>query len=221
MSAALTEPVPDCRDGQPMKQIAEEASARAALRRTSDAVARTLERSATAMKNLRDLIVLVRPSGLLTVGEMAEAIEHDRNYVDSVWSIHGETKQDPETGRVVQTRVKPLDGSISKDERYERAYKPLVKAAKAQRDTAGAYASALAERNRTVAMIYASKILGPTDIGREIGVDRNHVLRISRKQGVAPVHRTDTRNQYSGGTSKGRRRKRKKAADPAAPSESA
>jgi hypothetical protein len=143
------------------------------------------------MDSLRRLIVSVRPSGVLTVDQMAEAISHDRNYVDSVWSSFGDTQQ----GK--QTRITPADDVA--DAAKAATWGALNKAAKAQTTTAEQVTTARAERDRVVAMVYASRILGPSAIASVVGIDRNHVLRIARKAGVAPVHRTSTKNQYSEG----------------------
>lgn len=169
--------------------VADENTARLSLRTARRSLEKAIEQSDAAMLSLRDVIVRLRPSGILTVDEMAEAIEHDRNYVDSVWSNFGETAK----GR--QTRVAPPETVTSAHRKSAKAQ--LKAAAKAQSARAEAVKAARAERNRVVAMVYASKILGPTAIAAEADVDRNHVLRLARKAGVEPMHRTSSRNQYS------------------------
>jgi hypothetical protein len=141
------------------------------------------------MKTLRATIVAVRPTGVITVDEMAEAIGRDRNYIDSVWSTHGDTTK----GK--QTRVA---ADVSDDERV-RAVQRLADAAGAQRGTAGTVNVMRAERDRVVAMVYASKIMGPSAIAAAVDIDRNHVLRIARKSKVAPVWRPagTARNQHT------------------------
>lgn len=172
-----------------IKAVADQNTAASSLRTVRDNLANALEAAEAAMTALRDQIVLIRPTGLLTVDEMAEAIGHDRNYVDSIWSARGETQK----GR--QTRVTPVQGADETD-RQTAAWN-LDKAAQRQRATAEAAKTARAERNRVVALVYASKLLGPSAIATEAAVDRNHVLRLARKAGVAPMHRQGSRNQYS------------------------
>lgn len=168
--------------------IVDQATAISALRTVRDDLFGALKTADEAMEVLRDLIVLVRPSGLLTVDEMAEAIGRDRNYVDSVWSNFGDTSRGKQT-RVVAANADETD--------VETARHNLRKAADQQRDRAAAVSVLRAERDRVVAMVYASKILGPTSIASEVHVDRNHVLRIARRAGIAPAHRKESRNQYS------------------------
>lgn len=175
-----------------------------------DELAEAERASAKAMTGLRDLIVKVRPTGALSVDEMAEAIGRpDRNYIDSVWSNFGETHK----GK--QTRAAEPNATSKKRDAMKHG---LVAAASNQSRTAGALKAARAERDRTVAIVYASKVLGPTAIAKAVGIDRNHVLRLARRAGVAPAHRAGARNQYSvdvqGGRSDGAQPKapRKRAA---------
>ena len=174
------------------ENITDQATAKAALNSARDNLAKATDNATETMKTLRDTIVRVRPSGLLTVDQMAEAIERDRNYVDSVWSSHGETKQ----GK--QTRVAAV---AAEDENVASlpTYRELADVARNQRGAAGTIHVMRAERDRVVAMVYASKILGPSAIAAEVGIDRNHVLRIARKAGVSPVHRPagTARNQHT------------------------
>lgn len=144
--------------------------------------------AADCMDRLRDTIVQLRPMGVLTVNEMAEAIGRDRNYVDSVWSAHGETTEGKQT-RVPMTET--TEGA------RQNAVQMLADAARNQRGTATTVGVLRAERDRLVALVYASKILGPTAIAHVVQIDRNHVLRIARKAGVKPMHRTNTRNQHT------------------------
>lgn len=168
-------------------EVTDQATALSALNKVRDDLANALSAADTAMDTLRIEIRSIRPKGVLTVDEMAEAIGHDRNYVDSVWSSSGETAE----GR--QTRVKRT-GSATE---ATKAIETLASASRAQRVTAAAVPVARAERNRVVAMVYASRILGPSAIAAAVDVDRNHVLRIARKAGVTPQHRTGSRNQHS------------------------
>lgn len=165
-------------------------TAATSLRTARDNLTQALEAAEAAMVELRDLIVEIRPSGLLTVDEMAGAIGHDRNYVDSVWSARGETQ------RGKQTRVNAHGVEVGEADRQAAASK-LASAAQRQRATAEAVKTSRSERNRVVALVYASKLLGPSAIATEAAVDRNHVLRLARQAGVAPMHRKGSRNQYS------------------------
>jgi len=167
--------------------IIDQATATAGLGKARDGLAKSLAKADETMEALRQAIVDVRPSGLLTVDEMAEAIGRDRNYVDSVWSS---AKQ---TNKGKQTRV-----LVTGDAGEARAAVDRLKTvAGAQRNAAEAAKTARAERDRVVALVYSSKLLGPTAIASAVKVDRNHVLRIARRAGVAPAHRQGSRNQYS------------------------
>ena len=170
------------------------ATVTSALNKIRDDLATAVDNQAEASIELRNLIVAIRPSGILSVDKMAEAVGRDRNYIDSVWSSHGAT----EKGK--QTRVPaPADGGGT-----EAAHKRLSDAA-ARRVSANKAVSTLrAERDRLITMAYTLKaqdtgvkVIGPTGIAAAVGVDRNHVLRIARKAGVGPAHRANSRNQYS------------------------
>lgn len=172
--------------------VMDAATVTSALNKIRDDLATAVDNQAEASLALRNLIIVVRPSGALTVDRMAAAVGRDRNYIDSVWSSHGAT----EKGK--QTRVAPLGGDS------EDVFKRLADAA-ARRVSANKAVSTLrSERDRLITMAYTLKaqdtgvkVIGPTGIAAAVGVDRNHVLRIARKAGVGPAHRTNSRNQYS------------------------
>lgn len=167
--------------------ITDQAMATTALHKVRDDLAKAVKNAASTTEDLRAAIVRIRPLGVITVDQMAEAINHDRNYVDSVWSTYGETAQGKQTRVAVQA---------SEDEQLTLIGQ-LSSLAHNQRGAANTVPVLRAERDRVVAMIYASKILGPTAIAKAVGVDRNHVLRIARKSKVAPVWRDNSRNQYT------------------------
>lgn len=171
------------------ENITDQATATAALVKVRDDLAKATGNATDTMAALRTTIVATRPTGVLTVDEMAEAIGRDRNYVDSVWSSHGDTTK----GK--QTRV----AADVTDEQRVTAIQTLADAAGSQRGAAGTVNVMRAERDRVVAMVYASKILGPSAIAAVVDIDRNHVLRIARKAGVLPVHRPagTARNQHT------------------------
>lgn len=178
------------------ENITDQATATAALNKQREDLNSAVNQSSAATDALRRIIVEIRPVGVLTVADMADAIDRDRNYVDSVWSSYGETTK----GK--QTRVSADASDMTEDERsdaYNRARKQLADAAKYQRTTASDVTKARAERDRVVALVYASKILGPSAIAAAVDVDRNHVLRIARKSKVAPVWRPagTARNQHT------------------------
>lgn len=175
--------------------ITDQATAIAALIKTRDVLAVTAAAYEEANAHLRGLIFSVRPKGLLTVDEMAKAIERDRNYIDSVWSLlGGGVKVD---GKVKQTRVPVAEGADAAAAR--QAYNDLADASRTRQLALSAMETARAERNRVITMIYAADMpgLGPSPIARHVGIDRNHVLRIVRRAGVKPVHRTGAKNQYT------------------------
>lgn len=189
--------------------VQDQATAYNSLGQARNALEKAVTASDSAMDKLRDLIVKMRPTGVLTVDEMSAAIGRpDRNYIDSVWSAFGTTT----TGK--QTRVAVSSASEADKAAATAA---LAAANKAQLKAADDVKTARAERDRIVAMVYASRILGPSAIADAVYVDRNHVLRIARKAGVAPAHRPASRNQYSDGApAKPKKRARKRPA-PAAP----
>ncbi|ATN93727.1 hypothetical protein SEA_ABT2GRADUATEX2_57 [Streptomyces phage Abt2graduatex2] len=170
-------------------ELRDAATATAQLNRVRDALTTAVDNLCGRTDSLVDHVVRVRPQGLLTVDEMAEAIGRDRNYVDSIWSSHGETTK----GR--QTRVPVAEGVDP--EAARRAYETLADSAADLKRARNQVTTARAERDRVVSLVYGSKLLGPSAIAAAVDVDRNHVLRIARKAGVKPVHRTGSKNQYT------------------------
>lgn len=169
------------------RDVAAEQTVRNGLNTVRDALKGAVDGNRAATAAVREQIVKLRPLGLLTVAELAEAVGKDRNYVDSVWSAHGDTVK----GR--QTRVAvDADGSAAR-----AAYIHLSGLASAQRSATATESAARAERDRAVVIAYNSRILGPSAIASEVGIDRNHVLRIARRNGVGPKHRTNSSNQYT------------------------
>lgn len=166
-------------------------TAAAALMRVRDDLNTAVDNLCNRTDGLVDQVVNIRPQGLLTVDEMAEAIGRDRNYVDSIWSAHGETTK----GK--QTRVPVAEGVDASAART--AYKLLAESASDLKTARDSVVKARSERDRVVAEVYRSKLIGPSDIAKAVEVDRNHVLRIARKAGVKPVHRTSSKNQYTAG----------------------
>lgn len=173
------------------ENITDQATATAALNQARDQLASAVKSANDATAALRADIVRVRPLGVLPVDEMADAIDRDRNYIDSVWSAYGNTTK----GK--QTRVSADASDMEADDLYGQ----LSSAARNQRSEAKAVRPARAERDRVVAMVYASKILGPSAIAAAVGVDRNHVLRLARKNGLKPAWRAagTSKNQHSKG----------------------
>lgn len=178
-----------------MTKLTDQATAVARLKQVGAALADAVSAADDAMDALRGEIISQRPVGLLTVEQMGEAVGRDRNYIDSTWSAFGETVSGKQT-RALRT----ADEYLSAEDylsAQEEAVKRLAKLSQQQRLTAAAVVTTRAERDRTVAMVYQAKILGPSAIASAVGVDRNHVGRIARRQGVKPVHRKHSRNQYS------------------------
>lgn len=173
-------------------ELRDQATATAALMKARDALNTAVDNLCNRTDGLRDQVVRIRPQGLLTVDEMAEAIDRDRNYVDSIWSAHGETTK----GK--QTRVPVGEGVDAEAARH--AYETLADSAGNLKRAASLVSTARAERDRVVSLVYGSKLLGPSAIAAAVEVDRNHVLRIARKAGVKPVHRVGSKNQYTTGS---------------------
>lgn len=146
-----------------------------------------VQAATTLSIELRAAIVRIRPLGLLTGDEMAEALGRPRNYVDGVWSMYG----NPGKGAplAVATDADPVAARQAFDELLDLS---------SRLNAANTYVKdCRAHRNEVVATVYRTKVLGPSAIANAAGIDRNHVLRIARAAGVPPVHRADVRNQYS------------------------
>lgn len=171
------------------ENITDQDTATRALIKVRDDLALAVDNLSERTDAMRDKVVATRPKGLLTVDEMAQAIGRDRNYVDSIWSAHGATTK----GK--QTRVPVAEDADPEAARW--AYESLADSANSQRRALAMVTTARAERDRVVALVYGSKLLGPSAIAAAVDVDRNHVLRIARKAGLAPVHRTGSKNQYT------------------------
>lgn len=176
-----------------VKKLRDEETATAVLRKTRDELAAAAERLAGTTEALRDKLIELRPLGVLTVGEMAEAIGRDRNYVDTVWSLYrgpGRADRLPRAREVEDVRdpaaaLKARDDLKAVADRHARATRDAVQARQA--------------RNQAVASAYVAfgHDFGPSRIAREAGIDRNHVLRIARRAGMPAVHRRNIKNQYS------------------------
>lgn len=178
---------PTTEDPKKVRDVAAEQTVRNGLNVVRDALKGAVDQNRTATAAVRERIVHLRPLGLLTVAELAEAVGKDRNYVDSVWSAHGDTVK----GR--QTRI-----AVDSDGREARqAYEHLSSLAAAQRTASATESATRAERDRVVVIAYNSRILGPSAIAKEVGIDRNHVLRIARRNGIGPKHRVNSSNQYT------------------------
>ncbi|QBZ73550.1 hypothetical protein SEA_MISCHIEF19_65 [Streptomyces phage Mischief19] len=168
-------------------EINDQTTATAALRKAQNDLVNAIGKADDGREALAAAIVNARPAGVLTVDEIGEAVGRDRNFVDTTWSQNGDST------RHAQTRVEVN----ATDEEREAAVKVLADAASYYRTTKAAVPVARAERDRVVVMVYASKILGPSAIAREVGIDRNSVLRTARKAGVKPQHRVNIKNQFS------------------------
>ncbi len=170
-------------------EIIDQATATATLHRVRDNLDKATVAADHATKALRDGVVAIRPTGILTVDQMAEAVERDRNYIDSVWSSYGDTTKGKQTR--VSKNASEVEVAVAEDR--------LASLADAQSGAAATMSTARAERDRVVAMVYASKILGPSAIAAAVEIDRNHVLRLCRKAGMAPMWRNAgaARNQHS------------------------
>jgi hypothetical protein len=172
--------------------LANENTARAALRKVRDQLIEAAQNHLDRSDYVAELVVKIRPAGLLTVDEMAQALDRRRGYVDNLWATSDEMRELTAEGKQTRVPVKNPD-----PERARHAYESLADAGASLKRATQQLLDARAERNRVVAMIYGSKVLGPSAIAAESGIDRNHVLRLSRRAGVPPQHRDDARNQYS------------------------
>ena len=84
-------------DSTTTPSITDQDTAVRALNKSRDDLASAIGNADQWMKDFRDTIVQLRPMGVLTVDEMAEAIGKDRNYVDTVWSDHGDATKGKQT----------------------------------------------------------------------------------------------------------------------------
>lgn len=137
--------------------------------------------------DLHDLITYVAGTRKVAVTEMATAIGRARNYVDSVVSASNRMRRVPH----------PAWFKMTGDESGEQLLSALSAARVRQAFFQNRIKEARAARDAAVVEAYASKVLGPTRIAEAVGIDRNHVLRLRAKAGIAPQHRTNIRNQYS------------------------
>lgn len=169
-------------------EIIDQATATAALHKVRDDLANALVNVKSASDLLRRYVIEIRPTGLLSVEEMAEAVGRNRNYIDQTWSAYGNVVR----GKQTRTTVADADHDAAVE-----AYGQLSGAARAQYKATGDLNVARAERDRVIVAVYASKILGPSAIAAAVNLDRNHILRTARKAGIAPAHRAVTRNQYT------------------------
>lgn len=172
--------------------ITDAVTANAALVKTRDELAAAVDARRGATAALRDAVIIIRPSGILDVDEMAEAVGRDRNYIDATWSSYGDTSK----GK--QTRVSTNDADAA---RVEAALNRLRGLAATLRRALDAEDVARAAHHRNIAVAYGSTIkgFGPSAIAGAAGIDRNHVLRVSRAAGVAPVWRKPgtSKNQWT------------------------
>lgn len=164
-------------------------TATAALNRVRDGLALAVSTATRATAILRNEVITTRPTGSLTVNQMSDAVGRDRDYIDGIWSQYG---GDAKMSTQRDTGAADLDTATSTDE-----YQRLAEAASNQKAASGNASRWRAERDRVITMVYASKLIGPHHIAAAVGIDRNHVLRIVRKAGVAPQYRPGTKNQHS------------------------
>ncbi len=178
-------------------EIIDEATAKTVLSNARDRLLAAAVNLTDATDHVRELVVKIRPLGLLTVDEMATALVRDRNYVDSIWSMAGKTQQVEREGelRVKQTRVPVTPGTDPEAARH--AFESLADAAATRERALNQVVTERSSRDRLIVTVYASRLLGPSAIGAACEIDRNHVLRIARRANVKPVHRKGTKNQYS------------------------
>lgn len=172
-------------------KIVDQATAVAALAEVRESLAQASATATAATASLHGAVIAARCSSPLTVNEIAEAIGRPRNYVDSLWSEY--TTKHPDAK--VVTPIYESEDELEEDR--TRTVEYLAELVNRQRRAVRAADTIRAERDRTVVLVYSSKILGPVAIAGHVDIDRNHVLRLARKHGVAPVHRTVIRNQYT------------------------
>lgn len=169
--------------------ITDVATANASLNKVRNDLTLAVAKATEATAALRAEVVYIRPTGRLTVNQMANAVGRDRDYIDGIWSQYGGSAK-ASTQR--DTGAADMDTAASTDE-----YRRLAEAAHRQMGTANTASLMRAERDRVITMVYASKLIGPHHIAAAVGVDRNHVLRIVRKAGIDPQYRPGTKNQHN------------------------
>lgn len=169
-------------------QAVDESTVAASLNKARDSLNAAVAMYMKSRDELHATIIQVRRDGVMCVNEMAQVLGESRNYVDRIWSTRPDRA-------CVETEAYRY--SVNDVEGNRKALVALTEAKAEHRRNANILSAARAERNRQVVMAYTSKVLGPSSIAAESGVDRNHVLRIARRNGVGPVHRTEPRNQYT------------------------
>lgn len=173
--------------------IIDQTTAAAVLAKTSADLEVADNRYHEATEDLHTALLKWRPTGLVSVAEMAAAIGRARNYIDTLWSS-ATAEERAGHSRVLQTRVRMI---VEDPDEKLRILRQLVDLADTQRKAHANAKVVRGRRDRAVVVTYQSKIMGPSDIAWRVGVDRNHVLRIVRNAGVAPVHRTNIKNQHT------------------------
>lgn len=151
-------------------------------------LARARDHVSETLADMRNAVIDARTAGVLTVAQIAAAIGRERNVVDAIWAS---------TGRTVKGRQTRVDVSESDASERGSAIDRLHALASVHKEAVETAELARGERDRQIQVAYAAKTLGPSAIARATGIDRNHVLRLVRKAGVGPAHRTNIKNQYT------------------------
>jgi hypothetical protein len=168
-------------------------SAVATLTTVRDYLDSALDDYRDATNALMDKVLSLRPSGFLSVKQIADAVGRDRGYVDTLWSKSGSTVK----GRQTRMDVAARESEVNQPLQVAAAIAELQMLASRAASTKKSVSIRRTARDCAVVKVYASKLLGPSEIARHAGIDRNHVLRLCRRAGVPPMHRTGVKNQYT------------------------
>lgn len=137
---------------------------------------------------MRDLIAEALVDQTASIADLAQAAGVKRNYVDRIKSTSGAAPLRGVVGVVLVSKVK------YNPEAQALAIHRVEKAAKVYRDSCKRVIDTLKDRDKVICEVYRSHVMGPTEIGRLVDLDRNSVMRILRMAGV-PSHREEAVSQ--------------------------
>lgn len=107
------------------------------------------------------------------IASLATAAGKARNYVDRIKAKSSAAPLRGADGNRVPKARYDVDTSL-------KATREVNQAAEDYRLAKDASANALSHRDKVICEVYAARLMGPTEIGRAVDLDRNSVMRITR-----------------------------------------
>lgn len=154
--------------------------ARQRLRESAQDVAQAKRVVEARLSAMRERITYHLVHQTAPISALAMAAGKERNYVDR---IKAKSDAAPLRGgkdnRVPKVAYGP-DAMMAATEEVARAAKKYEAAKKD-------YAESLEARDVLMSQVYADRLLGPTQIAKEVGIDRNSVMRITRAKGIPRI----------------------------------